>query len=44
VIYNLLARSTARYRALLGDASVQVMTLVSRDLERSKEPVAQAAE
>jgi biopolymer transport protein ExbB len=44
VIYNLLARSTARYRALLGDASVQVITLVSRDLERAKEPVAQAAE
>jgi biopolymer transport protein ExbB len=44
VIYNLLARLTARYRALLGDASVQVITLVSRDLERAKEPVPQAAE
>jgi len=44
VIYNLLARLTARYRALLGDASVQVITLVSRDLERAKEPVSQAAE
>jgi biopolymer transport protein ExbB len=44
VIYNLLARLTARYRALLGDASVQVITLVSRDLERVKEPVAEAAE
>jgi biopolymer transport protein ExbB len=44
VIYNLLARSTARYRALLGDTSVQVITLVSRDLEPAKEPVPQAAE
>jgi biopolymer transport protein ExbB len=44
VIYNLLARSTARYRALLGDTSVQVITLLSRDLERAKEPVPQAAE
>ena len=44
VIYNLLARSTARYRALLGDTSVQVITLLSRDLERAKEPVLQAAE
>jgi biopolymer transport protein ExbB/TolQ len=44
VIYNLLARSTARYYALLGDASAQVMTLVSRELERAKPPVSQAAE
>jgi biopolymer transport protein ExbB len=44
MIYNLLARLTARYRALLGDASVQVITLVSRDLERAKEPLSQAAE
>jgi biopolymer transport protein ExbB len=44
VIYNLLARLTARYRALLADASAQVITLVSRDLERAKEPVSQAAE
>ena len=29
VIYNLLARLTARYRALLGDASVQVITLLA---------------
>ena len=44
VIYNLLARLTAQYRALLGDASAQMITLVSRDLERAKEPVSQAAE
>ena len=44
VIYNLLARLTAQYRALLGDASAQMITLVSRDLEPAKEPVSQAAE
>jgi biopolymer transport protein ExbB len=44
VIYNVLARLTARYRALLGDASAQVITLVSRDLEQAKEPASQAAE
>ena len=35
VIYNVLARSTANYRALIGDASAQVMRLVSRDLDRA---------
>jgi len=45
VVYNVLARSTAHYRALLGDASAQVMKLVSRDLDRaSKLPISQAAE
>ncbi|HWX85544.1 MAG TPA: tonB-system energizer ExbB [Xanthobacteraceae bacterium] len=45
MIYNVLARSTAHYRALLGDASAQVMRLVSRDLDRAKlAPLAQAAE
>jgi len=44
MIYNLLARSTARYRALLGDASALVMALVSRDLERAKQPISEAAE
>ena len=38
MIYNVLARSTAHYRALLGDASAQVMRLVSRDLDRAKLP------
>jgi biopolymer transport protein ExbB len=43
MIYNVLARSTAHYRALLGDASAQVMRLVSRDLDRAKlMPLAQA--
>jgi biopolymer transport protein ExbB len=44
MIYNVLARSTAHYRALLGDASAQVMRLVSRDLDRAKMPLVQAAE
>jgi biopolymer transport protein ExbB len=45
MIYNVLARSTAHYRALLGDASAQIMRLVSRDLDRAKlMPMAEAAE
>jgi biopolymer transport protein ExbB len=44
VVYNVLARSTAHFRALLGDASAQVMRLVSRDLDRVKLPLTQAAE
>jgi biopolymer transport protein ExbB len=44
MIYNVLARSTAHYRALIGDASAQVMKLVSRDLDRAKHPLLQAAE
>jgi len=36
MIYNVLARSTAHYRALIGDASVQVLKLVSRDLDRAR--------
>jgi biopolymer transport protein ExbB len=35
MIYNVLARSTGHYRALIGDASAQVMKLVSRDLDRA---------
>ena len=38
MIYNVLARSTAHYRALIGDAAAQVMKLVSRDLDRAKLP------
>jgi biopolymer transport protein ExbB len=34
VIYNVFSRSIAGYRALLGDASAEVLRLVSRDLER----------
>jgi biopolymer transport protein ExbB len=46
MIYNVLARSTAHYRALLGDASAQIMRLVSRDLDRAKvmPTLAEAAE
>jgi biopolymer transport protein ExbB len=48
MIYNVLARSTTHYRALLGDASAQVMKLVSRDLDRARLPkpdaLSQAAE
>jgi biopolymer transport protein ExbB len=34
VIYNMFARSITGYRALLGDASAEVLRIVSRDLER----------
>jgi biopolymer transport protein ExbB len=34
VIYNLFSRSITGYRALLGDASAEVLRLVSRDLDR----------
>ena len=44
MIYNVLARQTAHYRALLGDGSALVMRLVSRDLDRAKMPMTQAAE
>lgn len=40
VIYNMLTRSTAHYRALIGDASALVMKLVSRDLDRHGRPKA----
>jgi biopolymer transport protein ExbB len=44
VVYNVLARQTANYRALLGDSSAQIIRLVSRDLDRARLPLAQAAE
>ena len=44
MIYNVLARQTAHYRAYLGDASAQLMRLVSRDLDRAKAPMAPAAQ
>jgi biopolymer transport protein ExbB len=44
VIYNVLVRSTAHYRALLGDVSAQVMKLVSRDIDRSRVRLGMAAE
>jgi len=34
VIYNVFARQITGYRALLGDASAEVLRLVSRDLDR----------
>jgi len=34
IIYNQFARSIGAYRALLGDASAEVLRLVSRDLDR----------
>jgi len=39
VIYNAFARSIAHYRALYADASVEILTLVSRDLSQ-RPPVA----
>ena len=35
VIYNVFSRQIAGYRALLGDASAEVMRIVSRDLDRA---------
>jgi biopolymer transport protein ExbB len=37
VIYNLFARMITGYRALLGDASAEILRLVSRDLDRQAE-------
>jgi biopolymer transport protein ExbB len=39
VLYNMLARYTARCRALIGDVAASVMRLLSRDLERRDMPV-----
>jgi biopolymer transport protein ExbB len=44
VVYNMLVRSTAHNRALLGDVSAQVMRLVSRDIDRSEMRPGSAAE
>jgi biopolymer transport protein ExbB len=44
VIYNHLARATAAYRALLGDASAQVLLLISRERSRSASTRLRAAE
>ncbi|MDB5620363.1 tonB-system energizer ExbB [Tardiphaga sp.] len=45
VIYNQLVRGVTSYRAMLGDASAQVMLLISRDHgRRGNVPVARAAE
>jgi biopolymer transport protein ExbB len=37
VIYNVFSRQIAAYRALLGDASAEVLRLVGRDLDRTVE-------
>jgi biopolymer transport protein ExbB len=46
IIYNQFARSIGAYRALLGDASAEILRLVSRDLDRGRShlSVAKAAE
>jgi len=44
IIYNVFARAIGGYRALLADASAEVLRLVSRDLDRRRVPLAKAAE
>jgi biopolymer transport protein ExbB len=44
VIYNLFARSIGGYRALLADASAEILRLVGRDLDRRSLPFVKAAE
>jgi len=44
VIYNMFARSISGYRALLADASAQVIRHVSRDLDRRRASLSRAAE
>ena len=44
VIFNGFARATAGYKALLGDASAEVLRHLSRDLDRRAAPLRQAAE
>lgn len=44
VVYNILARSIAGYRAQLADSSAEVQRFVSRDMDRRKLPQYEAAE
>jgi biopolymer transport protein ExbB len=44
VIYNTFSRSIAQYRALYADTSVEIMTMVSRDLVQRYPAAAPAAE
>ena len=44
VIYNVFARSIGGYRALLGDASAEVLRIAGRDLDRHHPRLADAAE
>jgi biopolymer transport protein ExbB len=43
IIYNQFARQIGGYRAMIGDASAEVMRLVSRDLDRGFKVVKQRA-
>ena len=43
VIYNVFARSVSGYRAILADASAEVMRFVSRDLDRRARPLSSRA-
>jgi biopolymer transport protein ExbB len=43
IIYNQFARAIGAYRARLGDASAEVLRLVSRDLDRGRGPFTLAA-
>jgi biopolymer transport protein ExbB len=43
VIYNAFARGTSGYRVLLGDASAEILRLLSRDLDRGALPVRTSA-
>ena len=42
VIYNVFSRQITAYRALLGDASAEVLNLAGRDLDRTAPPVERA--
>jgi biopolymer transport protein ExbB len=44
VIYNMFARSISGYRALLSDASAQVLRHAGRDLDRGRTSMSRAAE
>lgn len=44
VIYNLFARWISAHRAMLADASAEVMRHLSRDLDRARRPLLRAAE
>ena len=44
VIYNMFSRSISSYRALLADASQEVIAHVSRDLDRQRVSLPRAAE
>jgi biopolymer transport protein ExbB len=44
IIYNQLVRAIAAHRALLADASAQILLLVSRQADRAQRPLSRAAE